>query len=158
MRRYEVTCVLAPTLSPEEVEQAIENFKQAGEERGATLVDLDNWGKRRLAFPVKKHTEGYYVVYTFEEPAAQAIAELERRFKVADQVIRFLTVRVDEDLKRAEKFKEKRGVKKSKREDRRTARAQAESEAVASQPAQAEQAPAPAAPTAEAASKEASDG
>ena len=115
MRRYEVTCVLAPTLSGEEVEQAVESFKKTAEEKGATVVDVDNWGKRRLAFPVKKHKEGYYVIYTLDEEAAEAASELERRFKVTDPVIRFLTVRVDEAQKRAEKLKSQREARKKHR-------------------------------------------
>ncbi|MEE8584625.1 MAG: 30S ribosomal protein S6 [Acidobacteriota bacterium] len=108
MRRYEVTCVLAPTLSVEEVEQAVASFKKTAEDKGATVVDIDNWGKRRLAFPVKKHTEGYYVIYTLDEEAAEAANEMERRFKVTEPVIRFLTVRIDEAQKRAEKLKAQR--------------------------------------------------
>ncbi len=112
MRRYEVTCVLAPTLSGEEVEQAVESFRKVAEDKGAAVVDVDNRGKRRLAFPVKKHTEGYYVIYTLDEEAAEAAAELERRFKVTDPVIRFLTVRIDEAQKRAKKLKTQREARK----------------------------------------------
>lgn len=112
MRRYELTFVLAPTLSEEEVEQYVETLQQAIDERGAKTVNVDQWGKRRLAYPIKKHREGIYTVLTLEEEAAEAIAELERRFRVSDSVIRFLSVRIDEDLKRAEKLKKRRDGKK----------------------------------------------
>lgn len=112
MRRYEVVFVLAPTLSDDEVGQAIENFKKATEEKGAQIIKVDEWGKRRLAYSIKKHTEGIYTVLTLEEPAAEAVNELERRFKVTDSVIRFLSVRIDLDLKRAEKLKNHREKKK----------------------------------------------
>ncbi|UCF37325.1 MAG: 30S ribosomal protein S6 [Acidobacteriota bacterium] len=121
MRRYEVVFVLAPTLAEEEVEQQIETFSGVAVEMGAEIVDVDKWGKRRLAFPVKKHSEGYYTILSLHETEAAAVSELERRFKVNDAVIRFLTVRVDEDLKRAEQFERRREA----RQKRRGARAQA---------------------------------
>ncbi|MDA2926169.1 30S ribosomal protein S6 [Acidobacteria bacterium AH-259-G07] len=114
MRRYEVVFVFAPTLSDDEVEQAMENFNKAAEEKGAQIINVDEWGKRRLAYPIKKHTEGIYTVLTLEEPAAEAVNELERRFKVTDSVMRFLSVRIDLDLKRAEKLKSHREKKKKR--------------------------------------------
>ncbi len=114
MRRYEVAIVLAPTLTEDEVEQSTETFKKAAEEKGAQIADIEQWGKRKLAYPIKKHTEGIYVIVTLEELSAEAVGELERRFKVSDSVIRFLTVRIDLDLKRAEKLKSRRKEKKGR--------------------------------------------
>ena len=116
MRRYEVVVVLAPTLTEDEVEQSTETFKKAAEEKGAQIAEIEQWGKRKLAYPIKRHTEGIYIIFTLEEPSAEAVGELERRFKVSDSVIRFLTVRVDLDLKRAEKFKARRNKKKDRTE------------------------------------------
>jgi len=106
MRRYEVVYVLAPTLSQEEVDQFAETYSQAAREQGAEVISVDKWEKRKLAFRVKKYWEGYYTILTIEEEAADAVTELERRFKVHDSVIRFLTVRIDEELKRAAKFRQ----------------------------------------------------
>lgn len=105
MRRYEVVYVLAPTLTQEEVDQYAETYSGAARENGAEIINVDKWEKRKLAFRVKKFWEGYYTILTIEEEAADAVTELERRFKVNDAVIRFLTVRIDEELKRAEKFR-----------------------------------------------------
>lgn len=116
MRRYEVVFVLAPTVNEEEVGQFVDNFKKTAEEKGATVLDVEQWGKRRLAYPVKKFNEGIYTNLIIEEDGGVAIAELERRFKVTDAVIRFLSVRVDEDLKRQEKFRARREVRKAHRE------------------------------------------
>jgi small subunit ribosomal protein S6 len=116
MRRYESVFVLAPTLTDDEVDQAVDLFSRTAKDKGAEIVNVDRWGRRRLAFPVDKHTEGIYVIFTLEEAAAVAVNELERRFKVTDSVIRFLTVRIDEDLKRAEKFKKDREARKKKRQ------------------------------------------
>ena len=134
MRRYEVCFVLVPTHSPEEVEQFIENFKGVAEDQGASVVDVDNWGKKRLAFPVKKHSEGYYVILTLDEEAAKASAELERRFKVTDSVIRFLTIRIDGQFRRAEKLKAKQDARRPRVETTPT-------EPEASEPAAAKEDP-----------------
>ncbi len=114
MRRYEVVIVLAPTLTEDDVEQSTETFKKTAEEKGAQIVEIEQWGKRKLAYPIKRHTEGIYIIFTLEELSAEAVGELERRFKVSDSVIRFLTVRIDLDLKRAEKFKARRKKKKER--------------------------------------------
>ena len=116
MRRYEVVVVLAPTLTEDDVEQSTETFKKAAEEKGAKIAEIEQWGKRKLAYPIKRHTEGIYIILTLEELSTEAVSELERRFKVSDSVIRFLTVRVDLDLKRAEKFKARRRMKKERSE------------------------------------------
>ena len=115
MRRYEVVFVLAPTLTEEEVDQQVETFVKVAQEMGAEVVDTDKWGKRRLAFPVQKHNEGYYTVLTLDEESGRAAAELERRFKVIDAVIRFLSVRVDQDLKRAQKFEKRKEQRQIRR-------------------------------------------
>ncbi|MBI4444607.1 MAG: 30S ribosomal protein S6 [Acidobacteria bacterium] len=115
LRKYEVVFVLTPTLTEDEVDQAVQSFKKSAEEKGARILNVDQWGKRRLAFPVKKHNEGIYVTMTLEAGSGDAVLELERRFKVTDNVIRFLSVRTDLDLKRADKFKARREVRKKKR-------------------------------------------
>ena len=125
MRRYEVAIILAPTLTDTEVDQSIETFQKVAEEREAQIASVDNWGRRKLAYPINKHNEGIYIILTLEEPAAETVTELERRFRVTESVIRFLTIRVDLDLKRAEKFKSKR---KSKSQKRRTTSAGEENE------------------------------
>ena len=118
MRRYEVVFILAPTLGDDEVKQTLEVFKDAAQEKGAQILNVEEWGRRRLAYPIRKHKEGIFTLLTLEESAAVAVGELERRFKVSEAVIRFLSVRVDQDLKRAEKFKTKRELKKQRRPPR----------------------------------------
>lgn len=116
MRRYEITVVLIPSLTEEEVQTSGEAFSKVLEDKGAQIINVDHWGKRKLAYPINKYTEGSYIIITVEEEAASAVAELERRFKVSDQVIRFLTIRVDLDLKRAEKTKAKREARAQRRQ------------------------------------------
>ncbi|GAB4231337.1 MAG: hypothetical protein Kow00109_03440 [Acidobacteriota bacterium] len=121
MRRYEVVFVLAPTLTEEEVEQQVATYAEAAEQVGAQIVSIDKWGKRELAYPIKKHKEGYYTILTIEETGSAAVNELERRFKVSDLVLRFLSIRVDEELKQAKKLEERRARRRARRRAAATA-------------------------------------
>lgn len=112
MRTYEVVFIAVPTISTEELDAFINLMQSVVEGRNGKVVKVDNWGKKSLAYKIKKFRDGYYVVLTLEADGA-AIAELERRFRVTDQVIRFLSVRIDEDLKRSEKLKAARQRKSS---------------------------------------------
>ena len=104
MRTYEVVFVAAPTLSNEELEAFIKHTQTVVEGKNGKVIKIDNWGKKSLAYKIKKFRDGYYVILTLEGDGAM-IAELERRFRVTDFVIRFISVRIDEDMKRAEKLK-----------------------------------------------------
>jgi small subunit ribosomal protein S6 len=147
MRTYEVIFILKPDLPEEETEQLIEQIKTTITTGGGTIDKVNPWGKRRLAYRVQKYTEGYYVLVQYSLEANAGVAkEVERRLRVSDPVIKFLTVRIDEDLKRIEKLKAKR--------DKRVARKPAAKSAAASPapgkpaPAEPESTPAPAQPSA----------
>jgi small subunit ribosomal protein S6 len=148
MRIYEVIFILRPDLPEEEIEQVVEHVKTTITSGGGTVDKVDAWGKRRLAYRVRRNSEGYYVLvqYSVETANAGVAKEVERRLRVTDPVIKFLTVRIDEDLKRSEKLKAKR--------DKRVARKPSAKSAAAS-PApgkpgspDAESTPAPALPAA----------
>ena len=115
MRRYEVVFVLAPDLPDTDLEDTIDGYKKAAEEMGAKVLGAEKWVRKRLAFPVKKYTEGTYVFLLLEEERAKAVVELERRFKVTDSVIRFLTIRADGTDKRIQKKIAHREARKRKR-------------------------------------------
>ncbi len=104
MRTYEVVFVAAPTMSAEELDAFINHARTVVEGKNGKVVKVDNWGKKPLAYRIRRFRDAYYVVLTIEGEGA-AIAELERRFRVTDTVIRFISVRIDEDLKRSEKLK-----------------------------------------------------
>ena len=104
MRTYEVAFIAAPTLTPEELDAFIAQMQTVVEGKSGKVVKVDNWGKKPLAYKIKKFRDAYYVVLTIDGDGA-AIAELERRFRVTDTIMRFISVRLDEDLKRAEKIK-----------------------------------------------------
>lgn len=118
MRTYEVVFVAAPTLTSEELDAFISHIQTVVESRNGKVVNVDNWGKRSLAYRIKRFRDAYYVVLTVEGDGG-TIAELERRFRVTDSIIRFISVRLDLDLKRSEKLK-------AMREKSMSARASAE--------------------------------
>jgi small subunit ribosomal protein S6 len=113
VRTYEVVFIAVPTISTEELDAFIGLMQSVVEARNGKVVKVDNWGKKSLAYKIKKFRDGFYVVLTLEADGA-TIAELERRFRVTDHVIRFLSVRIDEDLKRSEKLKAARQRKSAK--------------------------------------------
>ncbi len=91
MRQYETGFVLSPTLSEEETTQFVQQMAEVIGQKKGRMVKQDIWGKRRLAFPIKRFQEGIYVFFTYEG-AGDISTELERRFKQTDSVIRFMTV------------------------------------------------------------------
>jgi small subunit ribosomal protein S6 len=113
MRTYEEMFIVKPDASEEEVDQLIEQAGQTITSGGGTLDKIDRWGVRRLAYRVEKWNEGYYVVLQFSSNP-EAVKEVERRFRVTDSVMKFLTVRTDERLKKIEKRRKQR-EKRAKR-------------------------------------------
>jgi len=107
VRNYEVVFIAAPTLTGEELDAFINHAQTVIEGKNGKIVKVDNWGKKSLAYKINKFREGYYVVLSIEAEGG-AIAELERRFRVTDFIIRFISVRIDEDIKRSEKIKSAR--------------------------------------------------
>jgi small subunit ribosomal protein S6 len=115
VRNYEVVFVAAPTLTSEELEGFINHIQTVVESKNGKIMKIDNWGKKSLAYKIKRYREGYYVVLSIEGDGG-TIAEVERRFRVTDYIIRFISVRIDEDLKRSDKIKAARRKKAPKPE------------------------------------------
>jgi small subunit ribosomal protein S6 len=116
MRTYEILFIIRPDVPEEELDGIVDPLKAVVTQNGGTVDKLDKWGARKLAYRVRKYREGFYVLLQFStSKAAETVKELERRLRVSDTVIKFLTVRIDEELKRLEKLKkgrEKRAAKK----------------------------------------------
>lgn len=113
-RTYEVMYIAAPENSDDDVAKLNETITQLVEKEGGSIVSTEVMGRRKLAYPINKKTEGVYTLFEISG-SGQEIAELERRMRVNDAVIRFITVRVDEDRKRADKLKNKREMRQSRR-------------------------------------------
>lgn len=114
MRIYEELFIVKPDAAEEEIDALIEQMKSVITERGGTVDKVDKWGKRRLAYRVEKQREGYYVLFQFSSDP-EAVKEFERRLRVSDAVIKFLTVRIDLSLKRLDKRKKEREKRASRR-------------------------------------------
>ncbi len=113
-RQYEVVFIVDPGADDDEVNRLTENHKQIVTDQGGVITKSESWGKRQLAYEILHKTEGTFVLMEIEG-SGKEIAELERRMRVNDRIIRYLTVRVDEDRRRAEKFKDRRTRKAAKR-------------------------------------------
>jgi small subunit ribosomal protein S6 len=94
LRQYETGFVLSPALSEEETTQVVQQMAEIVAQKKGRMVKTDIWGKRRLAFPIKRFQEGVYVFFTYDGGGDVSV-ELERRFKQTDTVIRFMTVLKD---------------------------------------------------------------
>ena len=117
-RQYEFVYVLAPTVANAEVEALQRELEGQIGKLGGAVENTDLWGRRKLAYPIGNFTEGIYVVQLISGPGTM-VTELERRMRVHDDVLRYLTVRVDDDLRKARRAAEKR---KADAERRRAAR------------------------------------
>jgi small subunit ribosomal protein S6 len=114
MRIYEELFIVRPDATDEEVDPLIEQLKGVVTQNGGTLEKTEKWGVRKLAYRVMKYNEGQYVLLQFNAQA-DVVREIERRLRVADLVLKFITVRIDEKLKRIEKrrkAREKRAARK----------------------------------------------
>ncbi len=95
MRKYELAVVLSPKLEDEEREAEMEKIKGYVTNAGGTISDVDEWGKRKLAYDIQHLHEGYYYFVHFEA-GPEAPAEVEGRVRIMENVLRFLCVRQDE--------------------------------------------------------------
>jgi small subunit ribosomal protein S6 len=114
MRIYEELFILKPDAAEEEIEQVIEQVRQVITSREGVVDKVDKWGVRKLAYRVQKLNEGFFVLVQFTA-TPETVKEIERRLRVSDLVLKFLTVRIDEKLKRIEKRKKKREKRASRR-------------------------------------------
>jgi small subunit ribosomal protein S6 len=139
MRIYEELFIVRPDVTDEEIDPFIEQMKTIITSAGGTIDKAEKWGIRKLAYRVAKRDEGYYVLLQVTSDP-DAVKEMERRMRVSDLVMKSITVRIDERLKKIEKRRKER----EKRAKRRPA-------PMAASPARPAAAPAPAAPAAPAA-------
>ena len=114
MRTYEELFIIKPDAPEEEADQFVEQLRTQLTSAGATVDKIDKWGKRRLAYRVEKYREGSYVLVQFTA-GPESVKELERRLRVSDMVLKFLTVRIDQTLKRLDKRKKVRDRRAAKR-------------------------------------------
>jgi small subunit ribosomal protein S6 len=120
-RVYEILFIADPNLGEPEVDALTAQVQGFIEKEAGRIQKVEKWGKKRLAYMVGKHREGSYVLMVAEGGPA-LVKEVERRIRVTDGVIRFITVRVDEELRRAEGRRARRAADEAKRKSRPGAR------------------------------------
>jgi small subunit ribosomal protein S6 len=113
-RTYEVMYIIDPETAADKIKKLNDAVGKLIKKEGGDVVRMDDIGMRPLAYPIQKKTEGHYVLFEING-TGQEIAELERRMRVNDMIIRYITVRVDEERKTAEKRRNKREARAAKR-------------------------------------------
>ena len=111
-RLYEVMFIVRPDVEDEEADKLIEGLSNTVKTGGGVVKSAEKMGRRKLAYQVRKFNDGNFILFTIEATGA-VVLELERRLRVTEQVIKFITVRIDEEEKRLAKVKALRGVRRS---------------------------------------------
>ena len=114
-RLYDLIFITRPATPEDEIKKVLSTIEHACAEKGGKIEKTEHWGTRKLAYRVAKHREGIYVYQQIRCSNSELIHELERRLRVQDVVIKYLTVRLDEDLKRQKKLGDKRAVRAARR-------------------------------------------
>lgn len=115
-RTYEVMYIGAPESSDDDITKLNESIEKIITDAGGNVLKTDVMGRRKLAYPINKKTEGHYTLFEIEG-SGQEIAELERRMRVNDTIMRYITVRVDEERKTADKLSAKREERQNRRKN-----------------------------------------
>jgi len=114
MNQYETVFILTPVLSDVQMKEAVEKFTGLLKEEGAEIINEENWGLKKLAYPIQKKSTGFYQLVEFKANP-ETIAKLELNFRRDERVIRFLTFRMDKYA--AEYAAKRRNVKSTKKEE-----------------------------------------
>jgi small subunit ribosomal protein S6 len=141
VRRYESVVILAPEMPDDDIRNFTEKYSELIKTNGGEIIKIEDWGFKRLAYLVKKKEKGRYILFDFVGVPA-VITELERQFKISEEVLKFLSVKIDDDVD-LEAFKAAEEEKKAAEAARRAPPPPAPAEPAA--PAAAEEVPEPAA-------------
>src|ERR1700752_1281797 len=117
-RLYDLIFIIRPATPEDEIKKIEHTVEHACSEKGGKIEKSEHWGTRKLAYRVAQHREGIYVYFQIKTNHGELIHEIERRLRVQDAVIKYLTIRLDEDLKRQKKLtavREKRAARRPKR-------------------------------------------
>jgi small subunit ribosomal protein S6 len=114
MNQYEIAVLYHPDLEID-LEKATTKVEKIFTDNGGSVTNTDNWGKRKLAYPIKKHESAVYVIYTLDIPA-QSVRKIESTMNITDEVIRFLITRPDlKAIAKAEALKAEKAKKAAER-------------------------------------------
>jgi len=110
-RTYELMFIVRPDMLDDDLDKLVSTLEATVTTAGGTVKSVERMGKRRLAYAVRRFHDGIYILLTVEGGGA-VVHELERRLRVTEPVIKFLTVRIDEEQKRLDKIKQLREARK----------------------------------------------
>ena len=116
-RDYEIGFIINPEAAEDEVKKVIDSVVDIVKKAGGSIENVDEWGRRKLAYPIRRHHEGIYIFITVAAPGS-AIFDIERRLKLSEKVMRFVTLRLDERLRKSNRLTKK--WKRMERLSRRT--------------------------------------
>ena len=119
-RLYDLIFIARPATPEEELKKVIHTIEHTVAEKGGKIEKTEHWGTRKLAYKVAKHREGIYVYHQVRTSHGELVHELERRLGVQDSVIKYQTIRLDEELKRQKKLSQKREQRAARRPRRIT--------------------------------------
>ena len=114
-RQYELVYIITPEATDQEVADLHTQIEQIIQRFSGVLDKTENWGRRKLAYEIGHHREGIYVVETISSTSGDVMKEIDRRLRVTDQVIRHLVVRVDEEIRVAERTRDARKANQARR-------------------------------------------
>jgi len=101
MKKYETLLLFSPDLTSEDRQEVLDRLSQVVQNYSGQVLTIDDWGMRDLAYPVQKHTRGQYVRMEYGVPG-NAIYEIERKIRIVEAVMKFLTVKLEDEIKIAE--------------------------------------------------------
>jgi len=114
-RLYDLIFICRPDTPEADIDKVITTLEHVAAEKGGKIDSVNKWSRKRMAYRVQKLREGYYVYMVVRSSHGEVVKELERRLKVADPVMKYLTVRLDEELKRQDKLKRHRERRAARR-------------------------------------------
>src|SRR5271156_5420833 len=114
-RLYDLIFICRPDTPEADIDKVITTLETVAAEKGGKIDSVNKWGRKRMAYRVQRLREGFYVFMVVRSSQGEVVKELERRLKVADPVMKYLTVRVDEELKRQDKLKRHRDKRAARR-------------------------------------------
>ena len=109
MRHYETTYILRPNLGEDQFTEIIERTNSIITGDGGTIIEVDRWGMRKLAYEIKKEVQGYYVYVNYAAPG-KTIDEIERIFRIDDRLLRYLTIKLSDSMDQAAIEKEQQRI------------------------------------------------
>jgi len=112
---YESIFIINPNITDDETNAVIKKMQDVVAKQGAEMLKFEDWGKKKLAYEVKKQKRGHYVFFQFKGAPA-AISELERTYKLTDAVIKFLSVKLEKELRLKPEPKKKKKAAEAKAE------------------------------------------